>query len=556
MKASDLFIKCLEKEGVERIFGVPGEENADFMISLKNSKKIEFILCRHEQAAAFMADVYGRLTGKAGVCLSTLGPGVTNLMTGLADANMDRSPVVAIIGQGSTKRLHKESHQIMDSIGMVQPISKWAQTILSERNITEVVRKAFKVAETEKPGVTVIELPEDIAKKEINDEPIPPILTRRPAADNRAINEALDLILESKNPIILAGNGTIRKRASNRLRILVKNLGIGVINTFMGKGSVSFDDEHSLFTIGLGSGDYNNLAIDESDLVIAIGYDLVEYSPSAWNRIEKGNKKIIHIDYTPAEVDRDYLPNVEIISDLAGALYQLNKALLDRISKKHLPLFDINSRMKSRKEMLNHLNQNNEDDSFPMKPQRILSDVRKVMDKGDILLSDVGAHKMWVAREYNCFEPNTCLISNGFCTMGFALPGSVGAKMAFPEKKVLSINGDAGFLMNVQDLETAVRTKINVVAIVWLDGEYGLIKWKQQVNFKGEHSDLMFENPDFSSLAKSFGMWGKKINSADDLIPSLHEAFKQEGPAIIGVPVDYSENMKLTKHLGKVSAIL
>lgn len=556
MKASDLFIKCLEKEGVERIFGVPGEENADFMISLKNSKKIEFILCRHEQAAAFMADVYGRLTGKAGVCLSTLGPGVTNLMTGLADANMDRSPVVAIIGQGSTKRLHKESHQIMDSIGMVQPISKWAQTILSERNITEVVRKAFKVAETEKPGVTVIELPEDIAKKEINDEPIPPILTRRPAADNRAINEALDLILESKNPIILAGNGTIRKRASNRLRILVKNLGIGVINTFMGKGSVSFDDEHSLFTIGLGSGDYNNLAIDESDLVIAIGYDLVEYSPSAWNRIEKGNKKIIHIDYTPAEVDRDYLPNVEIISDLAGALYQLNKALLDRISKKHLPLFDINSRMKSRKEMLNHLNQNNEDESFPMKPQRILSDVRKVMDKGDILLSDVGAHKMWVAREYNCFEPNTCLISNGFCTMGFALPGSVGAKMAFPEKKVLSINGDAGFLMNVQDLETAVRTKINVVAIVWLDGEYGLIKWKQQVNFKGEHSDLMFENPDFSSLAKSFGMWGKKINSADDLIPSLHEAFKQEGPAIIGVPVDYSENMKLTKHLGKVSAIL
>ena len=556
MKASDLFIKCLEKEGVERIFGVPGEENADFMISLKNSKKIEFILCRHEQAAAFMADVYGRLTGKAGVCLSTLGPGVTNLMTGLADANMDRSPVVAIIGQGSTKRLHKESHQIMDSIGMVQPISKWAQTILSERNITEVVRKAFKVAETEKPGVTVIELPEDIAKKEINDEPIPPILTRRPAADNRAINEALDLIQESKNPIILAGNGTIRKRASNRLRILVKNLGIGVINTFMGKGSVSFDDEHSLFTIGLGSGDYNNLAIDESDLVIAIGYDLVEYSPSAWNRIEKGNKKIIHIDYTPAEVDRDYLPNVEIISDLAGALYQLNKALLDRISKKHLPLFDINSRMKSRKEMLNHLNQNNEDESFPMKPQRILSDVRKVMDKGDILLSDVGAHKMWVAREYNCFEPNTCLISNGFCTMGFALPGSVGAKMAFPEKKVLSINGDAGFLMNVQDLETAVRTKINVVAIVWLDGEYGLIKWKQQVNFKGEHSDLMFENPDFSSLAKSFGMWGKKINSADDLIPSLHEAFKQEGPAIIGVPVDYSENMKLTKHLGKVSAIL
>ena len=556
MKASDLFIKCLEEEGVNRIFGVPGEENADFMLSLKNSKKIELVLCRHEQAAAFMADTYGRLTGKAGVCLSTLGPGVTNLMTGLADANMDRSPVVAIIGQGSTKRLHKESHQIMDSISMVHPISKWAQTILSGRNITEVIRKAFKVAETEKPGVTVIEFPEDIAKEDIKDEPIKPILIRRPAADNRAIEAALDLIIESKNPIILAGNGTIRKRASNRLRALVDNLGIGVINTFMGKGSISFENKHSLFTIGLGSGDYNNLAIDESDLVIAIGYDLVEYSPSAWNRIEGGNKKIIHIDYTPAEVDRDYLPNVEIISDLAGALYQLNKALLNRLSQTSLPLFNIDSRKKLRTEMLNHLNKNNSDESFPMKPQRVLADVRSVMSDSDILLSDVGAHKMWVAREYNCVNPNTCLISNGFCTMGFALPGSIGAKMAFPERKVLSINGDAGFLMNVQDLETAVRNKINVVAVVWLDGEYGLIKWKQQVHFDGQHSDLKFDNPNFSDLAKSFGMWGKQISSSEQFIPALKEAFQQTGPAIIGVPVDYDENMKLTQHLGKVSAVI
>ena len=333
MKASDLFVKCLETEGVTKIFGIPGEENADLMISLKKSK-IEFVLCRHEQAAAFMADVYGRLTGKAGVCLATLGPGVTNLMTGLADANMDRAPVVAIIGQGSTERLHKESHQIMDSISMVAPISKWAQTILSAKNVTEVVRKAFKVAETEKPGVTVIELPEDVAKEEVNENPIKPSLIRRPAADNRAVNEAIDLIISAKNPIILAGNGTIRKRASHRLRTLVENLGVGVINTFMGKGSVSSNDEHSLFTIGLGSGDYNNLAIDESDLVIAIGYDLVEYSPSAWNRIEKGQKNVIHIDYTPAEVDRNYLPNVEIIADLAGALYQLNNALVKKVGEK------------------------------------------------------------------------------------------------------------------------------------------------------------------------------------------------------------------------------
>ena len=556
MKASDLFVKCLEEEGVTRIFGVPGEENADFMISLKQSKTIEFVLCRHEQAAAFMADVYGRLTGKAGVCLSTLGPGVTNLMTGLADANMDRSPVVAIIGQGSTNRLHKESHQIMDSISMVHPISKWAQTILSPKNITEVIRKAFKVSETEKPGVTVIEFPEDIAKEKINDKPIKPSLIRRPAADNRAIDSALNLILDSKNPIILAGNGTIRKRASHRLRVLVENLGIGVINTFMGKGSISFKDKHSLFTIGLGSGDYNNLAIDESDLVIAIGYDLVEYSPSAWNRVEGREKKIIHIDYTPAEVDRDYLPNVEIIADLAGALYQLNLALINKVSRSQLPLFNINSRKKLRSKMLNHLDKNNENNSFPMKPQRVLADIKKVLSEEDIILSDVGAHKMWVAREYNCVNPNTCLISNGFCTMGFALPGSIGAKMAFPNRKVLSVNGDAGFLMNLQDLETAVRKKLNIVAVVWLDGEYGLIKWKQQVQFSGEHSDLKFDNPNFLELAKSFGMWGKQINSTDQFIPALNEAFQQKGPAIIGVPVDYSENMKLTKHLGKVSAII
>ncbi len=555
MKASDLFVKCLEAEGVTKIFGIPGEENADLMISLKKSK-IEFVLCRHEQAAAFMADVYGRLTGKAGVCLATLGPGVTNLMTGLADANMDRAPVVAIIGQGSTERLHKESHQIMDSISMVAPISKWAQTILSAKNVTEVVRKAFKVAETEKPGVTVIELPEDVAKEEVNENPIKPSLIRRPAADYRAVNEAIELIIKAKNPIILAGNGTIRKRASHRLRTLIKNLGVGVINTFMGKGSVSSDDEHSLFTIGLGSGDYNNLAIDESDLVIAIGYDLVEYSPSAWNRIEKGQKNVIHIDYTPAEVDRNYLPNVEIIADLAGALYQLNKALMEKIGEKNLPLFDIKSREKARTTMLNHLNQDNDDQSFPMKPQRVLSDVRKVMEGNDIVLSDVGAHKMWVAREYNCTEPNTCLISNGFCTMGFALPGSMGAKMVFPERKILSINGDAGFFMNVQDLETAVREKLNVVAVVWLDGEYGLIKWKQQIQFDGDHSNLTFDNPDFGVLAKSLNMWGIQINSADEFLPALKEAFKQKGPAIIGVPVDYSENMRLTKHLGKVSQVL
>jgi len=551
MKASDLFVKCLEEEGVERIFGVPGEENADVMISL-NDSKIDFVLCRHEQAAAFAADAYGRLTGKAGVCLATLGPGATNLVTGLADANMDRAPVVAIIGQGSTKRRHKESHQNMDSVAMMRPISKWAQTVLAADNITEVVRKAFKVAMSEKPGVTVIELPEDVAKVEIDDAPITPIKVRRPAADHKAIAQAVELISQAKNPIILAGNGAIRKRAAAQLSRLAQNTGIGVVNTFMGKGAISMNDPHCLYTMGLGSGDYNNLAFDDADLVISCGYDLVEYSPSAWNRANQDAKKIIHIDFWEAEVDKDYQPDIEIVGDLADALWQINEAIDAQFEGK-LPLFDVKSRLELRNTLTEDFAAEKDDTSMPVKPQKILWDVRQVLGDDDILLSDVGAHKMWISRYFQCVEPNTCLISNGFCTMGFAMPGSIGAKIAFPDRRVLSISGDAGFMMNVQDLETAVRRKLNIVAMVWEDGEYGLIKWKQQNGFNGRHSDLAFANPDFEVLADSFGMWGKKVTAADQIVPYLEEAFAQPGPALISVPVDYRENVKLSDRLGQVS---
>jgi len=551
MKASDLFVKCLEEEGVERIFGVPGEENADVMISL-NDSKIDFVLCRHEQAAAFAADAYGRLTGKAGVCLATLGPGATNLVTGLADANMDRAPVVAIIGQGSTKRLHKESHQNMDSVAMMRPISKWAQTILAADNITEVVRKAFKVAMSEKPGVTVIELPEDVAKVEIDDTPIIPIKVRRPAADHKAIAQAVELISQAKNPIILAGNGAIRKRAAAQLSRLAQNTGIGVVNTFMGKGAISMNDPHCLYTMGLGSGDYNNLAFDDADLVISCGYDLVEYSPSAWNRANQDAKKIIHIDFWEAEVDKDYQPDIEIVGDLADALWQINEAIDAQFEGK-LPLFDVKSRLELRNTLTEDFAAEKDDTSIPVKPQKILWDVRQVLGDDDILLSDVGAHKMWISRYFQCVEPNTCLISNGFCTMGFAMPGSIGAKIAFPDRRVLSISGDAGFMMNVQDLETAVRRKLNIVAMIWEDGEYGLIKWKQQNGFNGQHSDLAFGNPDFETLAESFGMWGKKVTATDQIVPYLEEAFSQPDPALISVPVDYRENVKLSDRLGQVS---
>ncbi len=554
MKASDLFVKCLEEEGVERIFGVPGEENADLMISLMDSP-IDFVLCRHEQAAAFAADAYGRLTGKAGVCLSTLGPGATNLVTGLADANMDRAPVVAIIGQGSTKRLHKESHQNMDSVAMMRPISKWAQSINSAGNITEIVRKAFKLAEAEKPGVCVIELPEDIAKQQIDDVPMRATKVRRPAADHKAIAEAARLVGSAKRPIILAGNGAIRKRAAQQLYRLASKTGIGVVNTFMGKGAVPMDDPHCLFTMGLGSGDYNNLAFDDVDLVISCGYDLVEYGPAAWNRSNKDTKKIIHIDFWPAEVDRDYQPMVEVVGDLADALWQLNEAINDMYGDR-LPLFDIQERAKLRGIMAEEFAAQKDDTAVPVKPQKILWDVRRFMGPEDILLSDVGAHKMWIARQYQCMEPNTCLISNGFCSMGFAMPGSIGAKLAYPDRKVLSISGDAGFMMNVQELETAVRLRLNIVAMVWCDGEYGLIKWKQQAGFRGRHSDLAFGNPDFVQLAESFGMWGREITATDQIIPALAEAFAQEGPALIAIPVDYAENMKLSERLGNVSVAL
>jgi len=546
MKASDLFVRCLEAEGVERIFGVPGEENADLMISLIDSG-IEFVLCRHEQAAAFMADGYGRLTGKAGVCLSTLGPGATNLVTGLADANMDRSPTVAIIGQGSTRRLHKESHQNMDAIEMLAPISKWAFSVHRADAIPEMVRKAFKIAEQEKPGVTVLELPEDIAKADVEGEPIPSHKTRRPAADHKAIKAAVDVIVNASNPVILSGNGAIRKRAAKQLRRLARKTGIAAINTFMGKGAIPRDDPHCLFTIGLQQRDHANAALDAADVVIAVGYDLVEYAPSHWNK--RGGKTIIHIDFEPAEVDEDYDVDVEIVSDVADALWQINERInIDYEDK--LPLFDIEKRADLRQRILDDLWMEQDDASFPMKPQKVLNDVRGFLDPDDILLSDVGAHKMWVSRYYQCDEPNTCLISNGFCSMGFAFPAGMGAKYAMPDRRVLAVCGDAAFMMNVQEIETAVRKKINVVALIWLDGEYGLIKWKQQNQFDGRHSDLAFGNPDFEMLAHSFGAWGRTLTAPDQLLPALEEAFAQEGPALIALPVDYAENRKLTKRLG------
>jgi acetolactate synthase-1/2/3 large subunit len=545
MKAADLFIKCLEAEGVEYIFGVPGEENAHFMMALEDSTSIQFVLTRHEQGAAFMADVYGRLTGKAGVCLGTLGPGATNLVTGVADANMDRAPVVVITGQADLRRQHKESHQAMDVVGLFKPVTKWSRSIIHPDNIPEVIRKAFKLAQSEKPGACHIELPEDIARSKASTAPIPPERLRRAVPDDKIVDRAMALIREAKRPLILAGNGAIRDRASKQLKRFVEATGIHVVSTFMGKGTIPYVWPQSLYTIGLQTKDIVSCAIDAADVVITLGYDLVEYHPRFWN--EGNGHKIVHIDFLPAEVDENYRVDVEVVGDLAHTLWMMN----ERVTAEPISL-EVSQHAAARREMQVEMEVYKDDDTEGLiRPQKVLWDVRQVMEPDDILLSDVGAHKMWIARHYHCIAPNTCLIPNGFCSMGFALPGAIGAKLVNPDRRVLAVCGDAGFMMNVQEMETAKRLGTNIVVMVWEDRSYGLIEWKQEIEF-GKHFDLSFENPDFMKLADAFGWRGYRAVNARELRGALEEAFDCGDPALVVVPIDYGENRKLTKRLGNI----
>jgi acetolactate synthase-1/2/3 large subunit len=544
VKASDLFVKCLEAEGVTQIFGVPGEENADFMISLEDSP-IEFVMTRHEQGAAFMAEVHGRITGEAGVCLSTLGPGATNLITGVADANMDRAPLICLTGQADSERQHKESHQNMDVVGMFKPVTKWAHAVLHPDNIPELVRKAFKIATTEKPGATHIELAEDIAKLDAKTLPIPSQRTRRPVPDDKVVDQAWELIKAARRPVILAGNGTIRKRASKQLRKFCEQTGIGAISTFMAKGCVDMDSEYCLYTIGLQGKDHVACAIDAADLVICLGYDMVEYHPELWNA--SGDKVIVHIDFLPAEVDENYRVAVDVVGDLAHTLWMLNER-----AAREPASFDTSLQKATRRDMVADFAAHKDDDTVGLiRPQKAIWDARQVMGPHDVLLSDVGAHKMWVARYYQCHEPNTCLIPNGFCSMGFALPGAIAAKRALPDRRVMAICGDAGFLMNVQEMETAVRIGSNIVVMVWEDHAYGLIAWKQENEF-GRHTELSFGNPDFVKLAESFGWNGYRVEKSAELRSTLEDAFRAQRPSLVVIPIDYRENELLTQRLGNI----
>lgn len=548
MKCSDLLVRCLENEGIEYVFGVPGEENADLMLSLEASDTIRFVLTRHEQGAAFMAEAYGRLTGNPAGCLATLGPGATNLITGVADGNMDRAPMLAITGQADTERLHKESHQVMDVVSMYRPVTKWAQTIWHPDNTPEIVRKAVRVARTEKPGACLIELPEDVAAREATTEPIPVERFRRPVPDDVVVDAAWTAIRQSRRPVVLAGNGCIRRRASQQLRRFVERTGIGVISTFMAKGCVDMDDERCCYTIGLQARDFPAVAIEHADLVITLGYDMVEYHPRLWN--PSGDKRIVHVDFIPAEIDEHYRIDVEVVGDLAHTLWMLNeRCARDGVGEE---TFDLSHTREARERMRADLAVHADDDTEgSIRPQKALWDARRVLGPHDILISDVGAHKLWVARHFHCHEPGTCLISNGFCSMGFAFPGAIGASLVHPDRRIMAVCGDGGFLMNVQEMETARRLNADIVVMVWVDGDYGMISWKQRKAF-GRNVDMTFGNPDWRQLAASFGWQGHWCERSAELAATLETAFREPGPSLVALPIDARENDKLTERLGNI----
>jgi acetolactate synthase I/II/III large subunit len=538
-RASDVFVECLEAEGVQYVFGIPGEETLDLNESLADSS-IEFIPVRHEQGGAYMADAYGRLTGRAGVCLGTLGPGATNLITAVADAFLDHAPLVALTGQSDLERMHKESHQYLDLIGILRPVVKWNARVSSPEIIPEVVRKAFKVAESEKPGPTHIELPEDMMARPLDASPLPRHSPVQPEPGLRELQLAAELIDNAESPIALVGNGAIRGRAERALRAFVHTTGIPVAETFMAKGLIDYEDHKALGTVGLQARDYEMAGFDDADIVIAIGYDLVEHAPEHWN--PRADKKIIVIDSVAAEIDEFFIPAVELIGDIAHVLARLAASTTRSATSP--------ARSRRLRELeLGALRDGREDDHFPMRPPRVLWDIRRALRSEDMLISDVGLHKLWIGRIFPAHEPGTVLIANGLAGMGFALPTAIAAKLVFPDRNVVTVSGDGGFLMNCQELETAVRLRTPVVNVVWENGQFGSIAWKQDKKF-GRHFDVDFGNPDFVKLADAFGMPAWRCSSAAEFSERLTGALALDMPSLIVVPIDYSIDVAISEELG------
>ncbi|MEM6105289.1 acetolactate synthase large subunit [Mycobacterium sp. 050272] len=546
-KAAELMVKCLENEGVAVVFGLPGEENIRFVQALASSQ-IRYVLTRHEQAAAFMAEMYGRVTGRAAVVSATLGPGAINMQLGVADATTNSTPMVAISAQVGQDRQFKESHQYVDLVAMFAPITRWADGVPTARAIPEMFRKAFKVAEAERPAAVYLAVPEHIDADETDYElsPLPRNVVRAEAPAPGQIERAVDILRGAKRPVVLAGHGAARADATAALVRFSEDFGIQVANTFHGKGVMPDDHPNSIGTIGFMRHDYVNFGFDNADVVIAVGYELQEFDPVRIN--PQADKKIIHIHRFPAEVDMHYPVDVGIIGDISASLNALTEALAghgiehaDEVPGSGL--------------LAEEFARGQQDSRYPLAPQRVVADIRAALGRSDIVLVDTGATKMWMARLYPTYERNTCLVSNGLSTMAFALPGALGVKLARPESKVLAVVGDGAFLMNSQEIETAVREKIPLVVLIWEDGGYGLIEWKMDLEL-GNHYYVKFDNPDIVKYAESFGAKGYRITSADELLPTLQAALADDGVSLIACPVDYSENLRLTDRLGELDETL
>ena len=542
-----LIVRCLESEGVTHVFGVPGEENIHLVDELSRSS-IRYVLVRHEQAASFMAEVYGRLTGRAGVCSATLGPGAINLLLGVADATTNSTPVVALSAQVGMDRRFKESHQGVDLVAMFTPATKWSELVATPGAVPEMLRKAFKLAQTERPGAVYLAVPEDVEKAAAPDA-ARPLVVNRPRPDEPSpdqLRRAADVLRSAENPIVLAGHGAARAGASDALRRFAETLGLPVATTFHGKGVLPDDHPHALGAVGFMAHDYVNFGFDEADAIVAVGYELQEFDPVRIN--PACDKRIVHIHRFPAEVDLHYEIEVGLQSDIGHTL----DALAGEVGRR----FGLDRGDQQIRSMLaDELERGRADDRFPLAPARIVADTRAALGRDDIVLVDTGALKMWMARLYPTYAPNTCLISNGLSTMAWTLPGAIGAKVARPDARVLVATGDGAFMMNSQEIETALRERIPFVVLIWVDDAYGLIKWKMELEL-GRSTATSFTNPDFVAYAESFGARGYRIESAAQLLPTLRRALDDDTVSVIACPVDYSANLQLTDALGDLDESL
>ena len=541
---ADLLVRCLEHEGVRFVFGLPGEENILFTDAVSRSSSIRYVLVRHEQAASFMAEIYGRITGQAGVCSSTLGPGAINLLLGTADATTNSTPVVAISAQVGLNRIYKESHQSVDLVSMFDPVTKWSALVPNPAAVPEMMRKAFKLAQTERPGAVYLAVPEDVESMAVP-APLVPLAVNVPRPDEPSqsqIDRAVQVLLSAQRPVVLAGHGAARAGAGEALIRFSERLGLPVATTFHGKGVFPDDHPNALGAVGFMHHDYVNFVFDEADVIISVGYELQEFDPIRIN--PDGDKRILHLSRFPAEVDNHYTVEVGVQADLGRTLDALSKATGRRFDR-------ATSGERIRSLLAGELARGAADDSFPLIPQRIVADTRAALERHDIVLADTGAVKMWMARLYPTYEPNTCLLSNGLSTMAFSVPGAIGAKLARPQSRVLAAVGDGAFLMNSQEIETALRERVPIAILVWVDDAYGLIKWKMEMEL-GHSTAIGFTNPDFVAYAESFGARGHRITEAGQLLPALREALAADTVSVIACPVDYSENLRLTESLGEL----